>query len=455
MSTQSAALGAALAALLIATADYAQGDEIEATEVIVAEERIEPPTPAANTAPPAEEPCCTVPPLQYLDRGVAAGQSWLSGINEKLSLHSGLSSAFQWDLNDPPNGKVPYRFMTNGRSYDLELFQIALGYDVDPAPGGFGANVVFDAGRIARRMKADWNGSGVIPDDSWEDKSVELQSAYLQYNVPIGNGVTLKGGKFVTVLGSESIEPWANPTFSRSYIFTYGSPYTGTGGTISYPATKMITLMAGGIIGWNEVADNNNRPSAIGQIALTPSPYVDLTMSGMVGPEQSCAGKPGALPTLQGANCNSNLRGVVDVVLDVRPRDDLSLVLDFNWGSESQASQLNPGRHGEWIGIAGTVEYDITDCISVATRGEWFQDMQGVRLPAVAPGPTDQPEPVGATVWAITLDARAQLSEFIYLRGEYRYDGSPQAIFDATTSFGADSYWKGQNTFALELGYDF
>ncbi|MBM4266582.1 MAG: porin [Deltaproteobacteria bacterium] len=451
MSTRAGTLvAAAVTVLLAGSVGVASADEVEAKEVIVGEERVE--APAAAPDPEPEEECCTIPPLQYFDRTVNDVTSWLAEPGREIILSTGLSTAFQWDFNDPPNGKIPYRALsTNEGDYEVELFQLRIGYNLDPEPGEVGGNVTFDAGRIARNVKADWNGSGVIPDTDWEHQEAELQEAYLLYNVPVGNGITLKGGRFSTLLGAEVIEPWLNPNFSRGYLFGYAIPFTHTGGYATYPLTEMVSLSMGGVIGWDNVTDNNARPSGIGQIALTPSKYATLTLSGIAGPEQTCAPKPGVLPTLDGQGCNENMRGVFDAVLNVMPMEDVGVILNFDYGSESQASLIHPGRHAPWVGFSGIATYQLDDCFSFALRGEWFQDPQAARLKAV----NDAGDLTGATVWDVTFDAKAMLSEYIYLRAEYRYDGSNQKIFTSRTNDFDEIALRGQNTVAVELGYYF
>jgi len=213
----------------------------------------------------------------------------------------------------------------------------------------------------------------------------------------------------------------------------------------------MVSLSMGGVIGWDNVTDNNARPSGIGQIALTPSKYATLTLSGIAGPEQTCAPKPGVLPTLDGQGCNENMRGVFDAVLNVMPMEDVGVILNFDYGSESQASLIHPGRHAPWVGFSGIATYQLDDCFSFALRGEWFQDPQAARLKAV----NDAGDLTGATVWDVTFDAKAMLSEYIYLRAEYRYDGSNQKIFTSRTNDFDEIALRGQNTVAVELGYYF
>jgi len=132
------------------------------------------------------------------------------------------------------------------------------------------------------------------PTTQWEDHEVELEEAYLVYNVPIGNGLTLKGGKFVTLLGSEVIEPWLNPTWSRSYLFGFAIPFTHTGGLATVQGRRHDQRHRRWRHGWDNVEDNNSSPSVTGQIAIAPNDRASVYVNGIYGPEQTCFPNPGA-----------------------------------------------------------------------------------------------------------------------------------------------------------------
>lgn len=391
----------------------------------------EPYVAAAAEKEPKIEP---VPPLEYFDETVDGVKKWFD--DHDLYISSGLSTAFQWSFNEPGDFKIPNRSLDNWHSrYFVGLWQLALGYNPTPEKNEFGGLVRFDAGRIARRVKADWNGSGVVPDTQWEFHEVELQEAYLVYNVPIGNGLTLKGGKFVTLLGAEVIEPWLNPTWSRGFLFGMAIPFTHTGGLATYQVNDMISVTAGGVIGWDNVEDNNSSPSITGQIAISPNDRAALYVNGIYGPEQTCFPEPGAFQS----GCNRNKRGVVDVVGSFKLTDDLGFILNFDYGSEDEASVVNPGRHATWIGASGIFTYQITDRFSTALRGEWFEDAQGAR------------SGVQQELWNITVDFKAMLSEYIYTRVEYRHDESDERTFLANKNI----FLPGNDAVAVEVGYYF
>lgn len=391
----------------------------------------EPYVAAAEEKEPTIQP---IPPLQYFDETVDGVKTWFD--EHDVTISSGLSTAFQWSFNEPADFKIPLRSLDNWHSrYFVGLWQLTLGVNETPEQNTFGGLVQFDAGRISRRIKADWNGSGVVPDTDWEFDEVELQQAYLVYNVPIGNGLTLKGGKFVTLLGAEVIEPWLNPNWSRSYLFGFAIPFTHVGGLATYPITDMVSVTAGGVIGWDNVEDNNSSPSVTGQVAISPNERVAVYVNGIYGPEQTCFPEPGAFQS----GCNRNKRGVVDVVGSFKLTEDLGFILNFDWGSEDEASVVNPGRHAPWVGASGIITYQIDPRFSTALRGEWFEDAEGARTGTAQ------------DLWEITVDFKAMLSEYIYTRIEYRHDESDEPVFTS----GKNIFLSGNDSVAVELGYYF
>jgi hypothetical protein len=101
-------------------------------------------------------------------------------------------------------------------------------------------------------------------------KKYDLQEAYVSARLPIGSGLTLKGGKFVTLLGYEVIESPNNLNFSRGYLFEFAIPLTNTGGLVSYTFSEQFNMTAGVVLGWDNSRNNNDAVSFTGQFATTP-----------------------------------------------------------------------------------------------------------------------------------------------------------------------------------------
>jgi len=376
------------------------------------------------------------PPLDWVDQRTAEMLETLQSREIRLGL--GLSSAYIWNANDPFDGKNTLRpLATNANSVAFEIFQAELGINPDPDFGELGINIKLDAGRFARRIKADWNGTGVVPDTTWEYNDAEFQEAWLAFKVKLGKGLLVKAGRLTTLLGAEVLEPWDNVNFSRSFLFGYAIPRTHTGAYATFQVTDMIALTGGAVVGWNNVEDNNNSASGIGQLAIRPNEKFRLYINGIIGPEQTCLPKPGAVAPLDGRGCNANKRGVVDVVIGMTPLPGLNFSLNYDYGSESGASVRKPGAPASWSGFSGIASYT-SGRWQTGLRGEWFQDAQGAR--------TGVPQ----TLWGVSLDARVYLSDALYLRGEYRHDESDQAVFVADS---AGKFLRGQDTIAIEIGY--
>jgi hypothetical protein len=73
----------------------------------------------------------------------------------------------------------------------------------------------------------------------------DLQEAYVSFLLPLGDGLIVKGGKFVTLLGYEVIESPNNLNFSRGYLFALAIPLTHTGGLLSYTFGEQFSVTAG------------------------------------------------------------------------------------------------------------------------------------------------------------------------------------------------------------------
>src|SRR5262249_60041414 len=99
-------------------------------------------------------------------------------------------------------------------------------------------------------------------------EKIDLQEAYLSGQIPIGSGLTAKGGKFVSLLGYEVIESPNNLNFSRSFLYSFSVPFTHVGGLLSY-SFPWLTITAGPGGGWGRAHGNNSAASGLGRFAVT------------------------------------------------------------------------------------------------------------------------------------------------------------------------------------------
>jgi len=178
-----------VSATLIGIAVLASGVRAYAEGGLTLEERVNRLERRAEMPPPAQG-CC--PGLQErLDALEAAIKKPPFG----LTIGGMVVGSYQYDLNDPQeghNGVVGLRaFDKDHNTFSLDLFQL----QVSRAPGENGVGFVtkLNFGKVAERMAADWDGSGIIGDTAEEQNSVELEEAYITYNFPGLPDLQLKG----------------------------------------------------------------------------------------------------------------------------------------------------------------------------------------------------------------------------------------------------------------------
>ncbi|GBC83970.1 hypothetical protein HRbin11_00390 [bacterium HR11] len=292
------------------------------------------------------------------------------------------------------------------------------------SPIGFGVDVVL--GFDAKKIHAAGLGSA--------DDTFDLTQAYITYKVPVGAGLDLKVGKFVTLHGAEVIRRPGNFNVSRSILFGYAIPFTHTGLMATYPFSDRFTVTLGVVNGWDNVTDNNTGKSLHGMVTVLPLKDLTLTVGGTWGPEQ--------------ADTNGPKRSLIDIVATYKPVPPLTLIVNVDYGVEADAvpDETGGSKTARWYGAAGYVLYDLDDRWSVGLRGEFFIDREGFRL-----GWTDPTTglPARCDLWELTGTVRYKVVDRLWASLEYRHDFANHPAFDG----GADGPKKSQGTVLVEFVY--
>ena len=133
----------------------------------------------------------------------------------------------------------------------------------EPHPFGFG--VTLTAGLDSQKNHSLGMFRGRNDQFPFRNTSkFDVLEAYVSARVPLGSGLTVSGGKFVSLLGYENPEGPLNLNWSRGYLYTYAGPTTVTGGFASYTFLGWLTVGAGLVTGSDTTADNNSTPSVTG-----------------------------------------------------------------------------------------------------------------------------------------------------------------------------------------------
>jgi len=310
--------------------------------------------------------------------------------------------SYLYNFNDPDSRTNSLRSLDQEHnSLSLDLFQIGI---AKTGPAGLAFASKLDFGKTASRIGADWKGDGGFDGITNNGGDIELEEAYITYTPEWAGGGSVKLGKFVTLLGAEVIEAPLNMNYSRSFLFGYAIPFTHTGVLFTAPLSEQLAINVGAVNGWDNVADNNNGKTLLGNVAFTASPQFSLIVNGTYGPEQN--------------NTSDNSRGVVDVVSTIT-LDPLTISLNGDYGHENEAA-LDGGSE-KWYGFAGVVGVKLEDMTGLPMgayfRGEVFKDDGGGRTGA------DQ------QLWEITLTGKYFVTEKLTLWLEFRHDGSDEDSF--------------------------
>jgi hypothetical protein len=334
-----------------------------------------------------------------------------------------------------------------GNHNELRLYDFDGGYTFnvaefsakkDPSeryPFGFG--VVLTAGQDAQKNHA----LGIFRDndDAFPFRNTfpgDLQEAYGSYKVPLGSGLTVKAGKFVTLLGYEVIESPNNLNFSRSFLFGFAIPLTHVGALLSYSPTDWLTVTAGPVVGWDVAKDNNSSMSVTGQFALTPFKDFTVNFTWITGPEQ--------------ASNTTHPRTVLDWTATYTGFKSVTLGanLDYAWEVKEPALvETRADADATWWGIAGYGAYDWTEQLRTALRLEYFADPESVRTAARAAGSR-------TSLWEVTGTLQYKIWKGLVGRLEYRHDQANEKAFKFE-EHGLTPTRKSQDTISVALYYSF
>jgi hypothetical protein len=365
-----------------------------------------------------------------MDKAIADGKS---ALEKALGITIGgfLDTSYQWSSNYP---KSPNDI--SGRYFDKDHNRIVfnnfhLMIDKPEKDWGVGFRISGDFGRYGELLREATLWGKTLTDEP----SAELREAYLTTTIPLGEGIGIKGGLFVTPLGTEILNaPGAyNDNISRSFAFNFGVPLRHLGMMFSYPFAKTFTASAGVVTGWDNPRDNNSAPSILGGVNFTPMDSFGLASNVIWGPEQTHNdGRP---------------RFVWSTVATIKPADPLTLLLEYTLGYEDQAPTPTVNKDSSWHALAAIASYGWTDRFSTALRGEMFFDNEAARtfgLAAVRPVSN-------ATLGEITLTGSYKFTKMFIGRVEFRQDWANHGVYKKGSS-NADS---NQTPLGAQLLYTF
>jgi len=317
------------------------------------------------------------------------------------------------------NGPVTF----NDRDAEWQVNQIWVfaekGVDNDGYGWDIGGRVDFFYGTDARFTQArglEQHGDG---SDRWNSRrfyGISLPQAYLDVAY---NDLTVRMGRFFTIIGYETIPAPENFFYSHAYTMQYGEPFTHTGLLATYRLNKHAHISAGFDRGWNNWEDNNEDLSFLGGIASTS--HDGLTTLGF------------SISVGRYDDAGENTRSLSSIVFTRQLTNRLLYVLQHDYGVDRRGGfrgATGPVQNAEWYGLNQYLIYELNPCWSFGMRFEWFRDDDGARVGGLgAPhGWTFGPNQVlneqgfAGSFYEITLGLNWRPTEDIVVRPECRWD---------------------------------
>ena len=396
--------------------------------------------------------------LDQLEKKVEAPALWQS---LGLKFSGLIDVAYTQNLHNPASDLNQVRtFETNANSFMPHLLQLMLERPADA--GGSAMERAGFRGRLNFGLDARVSRARTNYQTGTSNNEIDLQEAYAQYILPIGNGLDIKAGKINTLMGYEVINSSDNVNFSRSFTFGLGQAFTTTGLRLSYQFNPVILASVGMVNGWDNVDDNNRGKTVEWLLALTLTNKVSLSIYGSYGSEQAnrTFGDPTAGGALPG---NSSAKRLANgLVLTVKATEKDLFVLEPFYANEAQASRISPAQNARWNSVVGRWIHDFTEQWSLRGRGEIFEDAGGARAclgtfniaggtNTCAGATNTTPAPaVAQTLWETTWTVQYRPFPSLISRLEFRYDKSNQNVFQHGTTAS-----NNQETLSFEIIYLF
>jgi Putative beta-barrel porin-2, OmpL-like. bbp2 len=370
--------------------------------------------------------CCIGP----LDKGIASGKG---AIQDALGINFGgfLDTSYTWSSNHP---KSPANI--SGRYFDKDHNKFVFNnfhvfVEKPEKDWGVGFRLSGDFGRTGELLREAtlWGKT------FHREPSAELREAFLTTTIPVGEGIGVKGGLFVTTLGTEILpNPGAyNDNISRSFLFNWSIPLRHLGVSFSYPFHKMLNASAAIVTGWDNPRDNNHLPSFLGTLTFTPTDTVTL-VSGIIVGEEGTFADPN----------RDTARWTWSSVLTLKPMDPLTLYLEYTLGRQ-HAGSIGGTRSASWQGLAGIASWNWTERFNTAFRAEVFKDRDGARLGGTPSGHAN------VTLSEFTLTSSYKFTKMLLGRAEVRQDLANESFYRK----GATNADSNQTTLAVQLIYAF
>ncbi|WP_300487691.1 porin [Flavobacterium sp.] len=311
-----------------------------------------------------------------------------------LTVSGYLETYYAYDLNAPENNTRPGFIYSHNRhnEVNLNLGYIKANYEKDRVR----ANLAIMAGTYSNANLA--TEAGVLKNIYEANAGIRLSE---KHNLWVDAGI------FASHIGFESAVSKDCWTLTRS-ILADNSPYYESGAKISYTSPSQKWFISGLVLnGWQRIQRvDGNKSLAFGhQITYKPNSKVTLNSSSFIGND-----KPAVEKRMRYFH---NFYGQFQ--LDAK----WGLITGFDIGAEQKEKHSN--SYNIWYSPVVIVKYNATDKISLAARGEYYSDKNGVIISTGTPN--------GFQTFGYSVNLDYKIMDNVVWRIEARNLNSKEAIF--------------------------
>jgi Putative beta-barrel porin-2, OmpL-like. bbp2 len=357
----------------------------------------------------------TAPTATAAAASVAAVPSTGSPLFAGASVSGFVDTYYAYNLNQPASQTNTLRsFDARSNEFALNLIELNLDKPPDPTNSRLGYHLGLGFGQAMNAINAtDPAGLGFAQ---------YLKEAYISYLAPVGKGLQVDVGKFVTPHGAEVIETKDNFNYSRGLLFSYAIPYYHYGARAKYTFSDKYSVTGFLVNGWNNIYDNNTGKTFGVTFGWNPTKKLSIAQGYMAGPET--------------AGTNAHWRQLSDTVVTYSPTSRLTTMFNIDYGRGDHITGIPTEVF--WSGIAAYVKYAFNERYALATRYEYYNDHDGFTT-----GTAQHLNEFTGTFERI-------VAHHLVTRLEFRHDMSNRPVFTK-----AKTPVPGQNTMAAGLVYSF
>ena len=192
-------------------------------------------------------------------------------------------------------------------------------------------------------------------DNSWDNGFAYGHSIPQLYGEAAVGDLSVKVGRFFTIVGNEVVQSTGNFFYSRQFTFYNAEPFTHTGALTTYNVDADTQLYNGYVLGWDSGFEDNG-DAYIGGVKKKLNDTFTFLYTTVLG--------------RFGSNNPTDERGGVhNVILTANLTEKLTYI------SQTDVLYTTNGAGGVQRNTFGNINYliyKVNDCVSIGNRFEWF-----------------------------------------------------------------------------------